>query len=658
MADVWDQFQDAPEGKSYDTHLDPAKEKAYRVWMNKIGHTKTGGYRVDDNFTGQDYDYRGFFQKNGPVMVGQGQHFTDEFKKPAHETFSNESQYAVGEDAARAGKWDGETFQPPQGSDPWAQFQDADAQPPAATQTKPNTFSGDPLLSDESMASLASGAQSTVTPSPKPSPFRGIKDYLGQVDEAVGRLNRAPDAGILGTAEALGTMATGGIVAPVLGTAESIALGTPPEESFARYTYQPRTESGRAQLGVLGAVISPLTESGTDIALAPLLAGESRAISTSAKIPRNASRPGPGRDPIPAQSVELDNAVATGQKVSAPAAQAGRAAGLASVSQKTPVQAAREAGFSLKPSEAGAKTGAVVEGLTGSAKLETALAAKNQRNSNRLIREEFKLPDGPITSASLNNLKKTHNAVYQEVSKLGDVPTSEAFRAEISSVGRTPGKSFQKDINKSVEELKSAYIDESRFSAADAVLKVRELRYKANKNIGNRDPAAQELGYAQRAIADAIDNQLERHATELGKGDLVSRFRQSRQELARIHSLEAASRSGEVSAPVLAKMLDRGVPLSGSLRTIAETARAFPNVMREGRKLKGNTPVNMAETFVGLGGAAAIHPGFLAAAFARPAARAVLASERYQNSLAKRSARNAVKEAEPAKPKRNALADF
>lgn len=531
------------------------------------------------------------------------------------------------------------------------------SQQPATLQPS-DQFGGNDLLSNDAMSKLASGATTTVTPSPEPSPFRGVQRYLSRVDEAVGQLNRAPDAGIVGPLEALGTMATGGIAAPVLGTAESIVFGTPPEESFARYTYQPRTESGRAQLGVLGAVISPLTESGTDIALAPLLAGESRAISTSAKIPRNASRPGPGRDPIPAQSVELDNAVATGQKVSAPVVQAERAAGLASVSQKNPVQAAREAGFALKPSEAGAKAGAVVEGLTGSAKLETALAAKNQRNSNRLIREEFELPDGPITSAAIANLKKPHNAVYQEVSKLGDVPTSDAFRAEIASVGRTPGKSFQKDINKSVEELKAAYMDESRFSAADAVLKVRELRYKANKNIGNRDPAAQELGYAQRAIADAIDNQLERHATELGKGDLVSKFRQSRQELARLHSLEAAAKSGEVSAPVLAKMLDRGVPLSGSLRTIAETAKHFPNVMREGRKLKGNTPVNMAETFVGLGGAAAFHPGFIAAAFARPAARAVLASERYQNSLAKRSARDAVKEAELAKPKRNALADF
>lgn len=193
-----------------------------------------------------------------------------------------------------------------QGDDPWAQFKDADAQP-AET---PDAFAGDPLLSNEAMASLAGGAQSTITPSPEPSPLRGVKRYLGRVDDAVGRLNRAPDAGIVGPLEALGTLATGAIAAPILGTAESIVAGTPPEESFARYTYQPRTESGKAQLGVLGALASPLTESGTDIALAPLFAGESRILAAAPdRIPANARRSSAGRDPVPAQPGSVDSPV-------------------------------------------------------------------------------------------------------------------------------------------------------------------------------------------------------------------------------------------------------------------------------------------------------------------------------------------------------------
>lgn len=226
--------------------------------------------------------------------------------------------------------------------DPWAQFQDAN----------PDQFAGDDLLSNEAMTKLASGAPSTVTPSPQPSPFRGVTDYLGRVDEAVGQFNRAPDAGIVGTLEALGTMATGGIAAPILGTAESIALGTDPEKSFARYTYQPRTESGKAQLGIVGALASPLTESGADVALAPLLAGESRAVAAGpAKIPRNASRPGPGRDPIPAKSAEVAGSVATGETPAASAAQAGRAAGLGDVPVPSRAELAEAASAAYKKAD-------------------------------------------------------------------------------------------------------------------------------------------------------------------------------------------------------------------------------------------------------------------------------------------------------------------
>lgn len=208
----------------------------------------------------------------------------------------------------------------------------APQQPSASAPAQPDQFAGDDLLSNEAMGRLADGATTTVTPSPQPSALRGAQRYLSRVDEAVGRFNRAEGTGGVGTLEALGTMATGGIAAPILGTAESIALGTDPEKSFARYTYQPRTESGKAQLGVLGAIASPLTESGADIALAPLLAGESRALAASpAKIPANARRPRVGNDPVPGEPAPLAGTAAAGETVPAPATQA-RKAGLAGVS--------------------------------------------------------------------------------------------------------------------------------------------------------------------------------------------------------------------------------------------------------------------------------------------------------------------------------------
>lgn len=451
-----------------------------------------------------------------------------------------------------------------------------------------------------------------------------------------------------------------------LGTAATNAIGltdTPAADVVERVqgalTYQPRTQAGQASTDAIMYPLEKLAQGadwlgqkGADATGSPAVGA---AINTAVnfapslllkgrvgKVQHNVSRPVPVGRP----------AAAGAAPKSAPApALTQRAAGLEEVSSPNPARAAIDAGYRLKPSETGAKAGSVVEGLTGSAKLETSLVKKNQANSDRLIREEFGLQKGPIKPSDIASLRKPHNAVYSEVGRLGRVGVDDSFRADVVKVGRTPGESFKKDTNKSVEDLKAAYADEKNFVASDAVLKVRELRYKSSKNIGSRDPAAQELGYAQRAIADAIDSQLERHATSLGKTKLVDRYKKARVELAKIHSLQTATRNGEVSAPVLAKMLERGVPLSGNLKTIAETARDYPNVMRLGSKVKGGTPVNMAETAVALGGSM-VNPAFLAAMAVRPATRAVLSSRRYQNSLAKQPrATNALAEPERARTK-------
>lgn len=492
-----------------------------------------------------------------------------------------------------------------------------------------------------------------------------VRRYARNVNDAAGKVSAAAytkeggNQGPLGTVEALGTLATGAI-SPVTGLLRGLATRGPNEtldqavaRATAESTYTPRTESGRAKLGLLGAVMAPVTESGADIALAPL-AAETQGLKIPDKVNRDAAGvPSLGR--VRARVGEpVADAVPT-QPNKAGLEQAGR----------TPAQAAIADGYKLKPSEAGGRTGTVVEGLTGSAKLETALVKKNQANTDRLAREEFGLPEGPITRGSIEKAKGKHNRVYAEVGqKLGEVPTDAAFKSDIEAVGRTPGTSFKKDVSPAVEELKKAYVDESRFNAADAVLKVRQLRYKASRNIGSRDPQAQDLGYAQKAIADAIESQMDRQGKAIGQNDLMARFANARQELAKLNSLQAAAQGGEVNALILKRQLEKGVPLSGNLRKIAEHASNFENVMRPGRKVKGNTPVNMWETTMAAASATAgalhaphVAVPMLVGAAARPAARYALMSNRYQQSLSRRATRNALAEEAPKQTK-NALLEY
>lgn len=490
--------------------------------------------------------------------------------------------------------------------------------------------------------------------------------YLSDIDQAAGKVNAANGgrSSPVGTMEALGTMLSGAVAAPVgslagIGTeaARGLGLTDAKGEDIGQavqnaMTYQPRTESGKAKLGLLGAVAAPITESGADIALAPL-AAEAQALRIPARVPKNAAAPNTGGAGARVGE-SLADAVPAGPNK----------AGLAQ-DARSPAQAAIADGYKLKPSEAGGRTGTVVEGLTGSAKLETALVKKNQRNTDRLAREEFGLPEGPVTRGAVEQAKGKHNRVYAEVGqKLGEVKTDATFKSDIESIGRTPGTSFKDDVSPAVENLKKAYVDESRFNASDAVQKVRQLRYKANKNIGGRDAEVQELGFAQKAIADAIERQMDRHGKAIGQDKLMTRFSNARQELAKLNSLQAATQGGEVNALILKRQMEKGVPLSGNLRKIAEHASNFENVMRPGRKVKGNTPVNMWETAMAAGGAvagAAAHPfaaaPLLVGAATRPLARGMLMSGRYQRSLGK--VRNAL--AEPAiaeAPKRNALLEY
>lgn len=79
----------------YNTELSEKDEKAFAEWLAFSG-------RADDL---QDYDMRGWWKKNG--KQDERGHFSDEFKKPNHPTFSKESVYH-GVDGHEGGEWIGD----------------------------------------------------------------------------------------------------------------------------------------------------------------------------------------------------------------------------------------------------------------------------------------------------------------------------------------------------------------------------------------------------------------------------------------------------------------------------------------------------------------------------------------------------------------------
>ena len=88
-------------GDDYNTDLG-ADEPKFQEWKKQNA----------PNDSGADYDLRGAY-KSGMSKDPESGHWKDRYKKPNHPTFSDESDYATGDQRDRAGHWEGNTFVPP-----------------------------------------------------------------------------------------------------------------------------------------------------------------------------------------------------------------------------------------------------------------------------------------------------------------------------------------------------------------------------------------------------------------------------------------------------------------------------------------------------------------------------------------------------------------
>lgn len=170
-----------------------------------------------------------------------------------------------------------------------------------------------------------------------------------------------------------------------------------------------------------------------------------------------------------------------------------------------------------------------------------------------------------------------------------------------------------------------ALIQATRDLRADA----RSL-YKQTEN-----PEALRMADATRKAGDALDDFVQRQLQQKGLSNLADAYANARVQKAKIASVRDALNpaTGSIDGTSLAKDLDNGVPLSGGLKTIAMSAKAYPKVMQVPERL----PASSGPTVLEQGGAvAALLHGNVPAAlamFARPLARARVGTQGFQNRM-------------------------
>ena len=226
------------------------------------------------------------------------------------------------------------------------------------------------------------------------------------------------------------------------------------------------------------------------------------------------------------------------------------------------VRAAQEEGYLVTPGSVTPSTQNVLaERLAGKTRIQQEAAVRNQQVTDRLARRAVGIGENdPLTRANMQQIRtQEYQRGYAPLNQIGTVPTDAQFDTALNNVLAAytgPGRSFPGAIPQPVQDLVNSY-RVGQFNSADAVGATRTLRDAARANISRGD---NELGLAQRAISNALEDQIERQLAQAGNPNaqaMLDQFRASRQRMAISHAVEDAivEGGGSVNARQLANDL-------------------------------------------------------------------------------------------------------
>jgi len=375
-------------------------------------------------------------------------------------------------------------------------------------------------------------------------------------------------------------------------------------------------------------------------AAAPTLMGQTRAAGTMAAMGGGAGAAGQAVTEVTGEPLF---GAATSMAVPGLAIGAARAqqANLQAQQQRNAVRdltirQAQAEGYLVTPGSITPNTqNVLLERIAGKTRTQQEMSVPNQQTTDRLSRRAVGIGENdPLTRANMQQIRRDeYQRGYEPLNRIGAVPTDPQFNTALDNVLAAytgPGQSFPGAIPQPVLNLVNSY-RVGQFNSADAIGATRTLREQARENIrAGGDNAS--VGLAQRAISNALEDQIERQLTQTGNPNtqaMLDQFRASRQRMAISHSVEDAivEGGGSVNARTLANDLQtRGRYFSGDLDLIARFANIArpvmtpPNTMGTPGSQATFGPSNMANMLpasVAMGGAgmmAAGTPGLAAAA--------------------------------------------
>jgi hypothetical protein len=226
--------------------------------------------------------------------------------------------------------------------------------------------------------------------------------------------------------------------------------------------------------------------------------------------------------------------------------------------------------------------------LSGKIKTSQTASQRNQTVTDKLARRALGMADdADLTPDALNAVRKAAAQAYAPVRASGVVAADNQLTQrlnQIAAVSQGAKRSFPGAKDNGVQDLVDA-VRVPQFDAGDAVDMIISLRGQADDAFRKGDST---VGRAAKAIASALEDQLERHLAATAP-DAVKGFQEARKLIAKTYTVQKAlnTATGSVSAPSLARDLQKGKPLSDQLRLVAEFSDAFPKASQALKEAPG-----------------------------------------------------------------------
>lgn len=300
------------------------------------------------------------------------------------------------------------------------------------------------------------------------------------------------------------------------------------------------------------------------------------------------------------------------------------------------IEQARNLGYVIPPTQANpSMLNRFMEGVAGKISTAQNASARNQAITNKLAAKSLGLAeDTVITPQVLSDLRSTAGNAYTNLGMSGQVIADKTYLNALDDIAKpfiVTAKGFPNAAPSPVLDLVESLKTPS-FDSTAAIEMVKQLRTAADDayRSGKTD-----IGQASKKAANAIENALEGHLSKTGQTDLLDKFREARQLIAKTYSIEKAANAttGTIDAKKLAAQLQRGKPLSGELKDIAQFSQAFPKASQTTEAMGSLPQLSPLDYAAGLIGGASTGGAGAGAILARPALRAAALSSPVQNRL-------------------------